>query len=158
MQKISKNQIKMIHILKNNLALEDTTYRGGLYVAFGVRTCNDLSFAQANALIGSMKRMLGIAELDLEKRRGLARREGFASLEQLEYIHGLWRQVSIYHGDAERERALRAFVERIAKVSDLRFLTTRGATAVISAMRRMRQKKTEMQEREESMKLAVEMS
>ncbi len=154
MKEITKAQIKMIHILKNTLALDNVSYRAGLYIVYGVRSCEDLNFDQASSLIMQMKKMAGENNLKHEMTQKLSNREGMATVKQLDYILGLWKKISQYHDQADRDRALRAFVERIAKVSDLRFLTKRGAAKVINALKSMLKRKTKTEMRIEAGKLA----
>jgi len=63
-----------------------------------------------------------------ERFRELAGRPGMASAEQLRMIEAIWEDLGF------RPSGLRRFVFRVAKVSDLRFLTSGDATAVIRAL------------------------
>jgi len=58
--KILPTQVKIIHIAKHQLGLEDSVYRDILAVQFGASSCLDLTSGQAYALIEHL-RSLGFA-------------------------------------------------------------------------------------------------
>jgi hypothetical protein len=58
---------------------------------------------------------------------------GNATPEQLEYIKGMWELAAVY----KTEKALNAFIRRVAKVDNIRFLNVQGAQKVILALRAM---------------------
>jgi hypothetical protein len=55
MNKITKNQIQLIHIAKNELGLDDDLYRDMLFNLFGERSSRDLTYAQGVELIDHLK-------------------------------------------------------------------------------------------------------
>jgi hypothetical protein len=69
-------------------------------------------------------------------RRVTPQERGGATLEQLEYIKGMWQKCARNKSEA----ALHAFVNRIAGVWTLRFLTVHTARKVILALRDMMSK------------------
>ena len=139
-------QIKKIHALKGALALDDDTYRAMLADAFGVGSSKQLDLWQAGQLIEIVEKA-AVANgwqprkaqpkkySDLSDRCG-----GMASAEQLRLIEVKWNAVSRAETTDDRRKALRSFVTRIAKVSDLRFLTAECAGKVINALKTMEKK------------------
>ncbi len=55
MNKITKNQIQLIHIAKNELGLDDDLYRDMLFNLFGKRSSKDLTYGQGVELIDHFK-------------------------------------------------------------------------------------------------------
>jgi hypothetical protein len=66
-------------------------------------------------------------------RRVKSEEQGAANTAQLEYIKGMWQKCARNKSDG----ALLAFVNRIARVKALRFLTVPTAQKVILALRDM---------------------
>jgi hypothetical protein len=136
---ITPAQIKKLHALKSVLELDDAAYRVALATC-GVETSKALSFSGAAELIDDLERK-AVSAGRWEKRPRPAtenRREGFASPAQLALIESLWAEVSTA---PDRKTALRHFVTRQAKVSDLRFLRDCDASKVICALKAMRTQK-----------------
>lgn len=140
---ITQQQIKRLHTLKNALGMDDATYRAALDNAAGVTTSKDLTISQAAGLIDdwqSKAQKAGVWERrtprpkkfdDLDSRRGVV---AMATPPQMRMIEGIWSDVSRATDPEARKTALRHFINRVAKVSDLRFLDRDGATAVINAL------------------------
>lgn len=144
---IARAQIKMIHCLKNALQLDDPTYRQALENRFHVSTSKDLTSFQAEELIRELKEIAVSAGRWTEQPPGKKKYEewegrcGMASAPQLRKIEIMWREVSRIDDQEGRKKALRSILERIAKVSDLRFLDAGGAGKVINALNAMRKRK-----------------
>ncbi len=142
---INPNQVKKIHALANRLGWDDAEYRRYLMEhseGFSV-SCKDLSEAEADAIIRRIEQeavAAGVWETRRSRSRyeDLAHRPGMASPKQLRMIEAIWAEKSWAHDPAARQAALRRFIFRIAHVQELRFLTSRGARAVIEAIRHMR--------------------
>lgn len=136
---IAPTQIKKLHALKTVLAMDDGAYRTAL-AACGVSSSKSLSYSGAAELIEDFE---GKAiRAGVWKRTGAPvnerRREGFATSAQLELIEALWSEVSTA---SDKKTALRRFVTRQAKVSDLRFLRDGDTSKVICALRAMQRQK-----------------
>jgi len=145
---IKPQQIKLIHTLKTALGMDDDQYRCALYEGFRVESCKELTFVQAEALLCSLKERAVAQGVWKEKNkpnrhRPLKQRPGYASPSQLDYIEGLWKDVS-RASEADRPRALRSFLMRQAGVSDLRFLTADKATSVLAALKQMKSRQQEV--------------
>lgn len=145
---ISPQQIKLIHTLKSAIGMDDDLYRCALYENFRVESSKDLTFVQAERVLGIFKKEAIAQGVWKEKAksdqyRELKRRPGYATPAQLSYIDGLWKDVS-RASDENRQNALRSFLMRQAGVSDLRFLTSEKAAAVLSALKHMKSRQQEV--------------
>lgn len=148
---ITPKQLKTIHALISALRLTDSCYREILWEKFKLKSSKELCMSQANCLIEEFEETAvkcGVWEKNpfKEKHQHLAGRSGFASLEQLVMIEGLWEMVSRMDTPESKAKALRGFLFRVAGVSDLRFLNKSGAGKVIIALRAMKKKQTEKKE------------
>lgn len=135
---ITKGQIKKIHTLKTMLGIDEAAYRERLKASFGIETSKDLSLHQAAAFIDELVEQAGPANARKasSKRVSEPARNGFASPAQIAFIKSLWRQVSRAEPEHQK-KALRRFVARQAKVSDLRFLRDKDASKIICALKAM---------------------
>ena len=111
------------------MALTDDAYRAFLDGVCGKESCADMSERQLAAVLRSMRRN----GFEQKPCRVKPEEKGMASAAQLEYIKGMWQRCARNKSDA----ALRAFVNRIAGVKSLRFLTVQTARNVILALRDM---------------------
>lgn len=144
-QPVSKQQIKAIHALKNAAGIDDDTYRAMLRDFGGVESSTALTLRQAEALIDELKRKVGQEpwrKLKGKRHGDMDGRPGMATAKQLRLIEATWDEVSRATNQEQRAKALRAFVGRVAKVSDLRFLDRQGAGKVINALEAMTRKKS----------------
>lgn len=135
-------QIKKIHTLKNALSMGEEIYRATLDQRFGVASSKDLNFSQAQELIDDLEEKavaVGAWEKRPRKQRygGTKQRKGMATDKQIGLIQRMWTDVSKAESDEGREKGLRGFLLRTAKVSDLRFLDSRGASQMILALKKM---------------------
>jgi len=152
--RITAGQIKKIHTLKGALALDDATYRALLSGYFQVASSKELSSIHASELITDLEHKAvaagkweqrdkfpassshaprqGKRYVDLETRRG-----NMASPAQLRMIEAQWTDVTRAKTPEDSKKALRHFLERVAKVSDLRFLDSQAAGKVINALTAM---------------------
>lgn len=141
---ISKHHIKMIHMFKNALKMADSTYIYYLFETFGVTSSKDLNSIQGEGLMLFLKDeaisagVWNYVDPEEKKYQKLKGRSGYATPAQLAFIEDLWRQVSRAKPEA-RDNALRAFLQRQAGVSDLRFLKGIHAGKVITALQAMKQ-------------------
>jgi len=127
---ISRNKlIQLIHVGKANMGLTDDDYRAVLEGVTGKQSCKDMTERQLVAVLRFMRRN-GFEQLP---NRVKPEERGRATLEQLEYIKGMWAVCARNKNDA----ALLAFVDRIAGVKALRFLDVNAAQKVILALRDM---------------------
>ena len=143
-------QMKLIHALKRvlNYDTNPDKWHVVLYDRFKVISSKELNVEQAGKLIDEMMAVAiegGVWEKKEDKRQRfnkLAARPGMASPEQLRKIEATWQEVSRVPEGTERVTALRNFINRVAKVSDLRFLDADGVGKVLIALKAMQAKKT----------------
>lgn len=143
-RKISGQQIKAIHALKNALVMDDASYRFLLQESAGVTTSKALTMRQAEALIQDLKCKAGQESWTRNeggRHADLDGRSGMATSAQLRKIEATWSEVSRAENEEDRAKALRSFIRRIAKVSDLRFLDRAAAGKVINALEAMKSRK-----------------
>ncbi|MDR1250626.1 MAG: regulatory protein GemA [Treponema sp.] len=124
-----KKLIQLIHIGKAKMALTDDAYRAFLEGSTGKHSCTDMSVRQLEAVLRAMRGN----GFEQKPCRVKSEDRGGANAAQLEYIRGMWQTCARNKNDA----ALLAFVNRIAGVKSLRFLTVRTAQKVILALRDM---------------------
>jgi len=124
-----KKLIQLIHIGKAKMALGDDAYRSFLEGVTGKNSCADMTGRQLEAVLRAMRRN-GFTQL---LNRVQPEEQGMANPAQLEYIKGMWQKCARNKNDS----ALLAFVNRIAGVKSLRFLTVHTAQKVILALRDM---------------------
>jgi phage gp16-like protein len=148
---ITPQQVKRIHILIRDLNINDATYRKILDIHYGVTTCKDMDWGQANHVIIILEKMLRINQCESstkqqaepipepvpERFSELDSRPGKASAAQLRKIEAMWADVSIVADPDARSRALRRFVARISGVDSLRFLDRDMVRKVINALNAM---------------------
>lgn len=136
-------QIKLIHVLKGALRLDDATYREMLAARFRKTTSKDLTHSEAADLIAEMEAHAvsqGVWRRK-ERRKKYDRygdRPGFASPKQLRMIEGMWKDVSRATTAEGRTIALRHFLLRIVGVEDLRFLEPEHVRKVVNALKTMK--------------------
>jgi len=135
-------QIKKIHVLKNALSLDESTYRSILLESCGAESSKELDSIEAQKLIDAWEEKaiaLGTWKRPPRKKKYEAnkRRQGMATDAQIQLIKDMWSDISRAEGEESQRVALRHFLTRTAKVSDLRFLDSRGANKMILALKRM---------------------
>jgi hypothetical protein len=120
--------IRLIHVGRGKLALTGDAYRALLRGATGKDSCAGMTVPELCRVLAAVK----AAGFRAEKRMPLKAGEtGKASPEQLAYLKGLWELAA----RVKTEKALAAFIRRIAHVDGIRFLDGRGAGKVILAVR-----------------------
>jgi len=124
-----KRLIQLVHIGKVKMALTDDTYRVFLDGITGKDSCAAMTIRQLETVLRTMRKH----GFDLAPRLVKPEEKGGASMSQLEYIKGMWAKCARNKSD----KALLTFVNRIAKVKALRFLTDHTAQKVILALRDM---------------------
>jgi hypothetical protein len=147
---VTPQQVKLIHTLKSALGMDDDQYRFALYEGYRAESSKELTFIQAEGLLRHLKEKAAAQGVWKERpgpgkksgHQGLKGRAGYATPSQLDYIAGLWNEVSRVP-EEQQAKALRGFLLRVAKVSDLRFLPRRQVSGVITALKQMRDRQQE---------------
>jgi hypothetical protein len=122
--------IQLIHVGRNKLGLPDDAYRALLRGASGKESCTGMTIPELDRALKTLR----AAGFRTEKKMPLKQEEiGRAKAEQLSYIKGMWELAA----RSKTEKALNAFIKRIAHVDDIRFLGVKEAQKVIIALRVM---------------------
>ena len=136
--KASRSQLARIHIAAKDLGLDEVVYRQVLINETGKRSAGDLTYGQARTVIEYFEKCgwIGNAVQGPTSKVQGESRTGFASPRQIGMIRGLWADLS-YAPKEKRDGALREFLWKRFRVSDLRFLSSEGASKVIVALQAM---------------------
>jgi hypothetical protein len=124
-----KKLILLIHVGKAKLGMNDDAYRAFLDGACGKDSASRMTIRELEHVLRTMRGQ----GFEQSPRRVKPEDQGMANAAQLEYVRGMWQKCARNKSDA----ALLAFVNRIAGVKSLRFLTVRTAQKVILALRDM---------------------
>ena len=124
------NLIKLIHVAKTKLGLDDEIYRDILKSTTGKDSSKLLTPAQLEAVLDRLKQLGFTVE---SNKTGV---KNLASDAQSKLIRHLWLQLyragQVKNGS---EKALAKFIENRVKVSALQFLSTESADMVINHLR-----------------------
>ncbi len=126
---ISKEKLGIVHIAKQQLGLSESEYRSILHEAAGVGSARHLDEEGFERVL---VRFESLGFLTLRQQRSYGHRSGMATPAQIEYIRGLWQQYT----DGQDE-GLERWIENKFRVSSLRFLDTRAAGNVLTALKAM---------------------
>lgn len=149
-RQINAKQIKKIHALKNQIGMDDDTYRAALNAQYGVQSCKDLTFVHAARFITDLEQKAGLVSGNgrnppgnsyRRKYENLRERDGMATPRQLRKIEAMWAGVSRAETEEARAAALRHFLKRIVGLEDLRFLESWQVRKVINALEAMEKQK-----------------
>lgn len=132
---LTRKQSALVHVAKKQLALSDADYRAILMHAAGVGSSRDLDGEGFEAVL---TRFLALGFTPSAKPPTYGERWGMASPGQVAHIRSLWEEYTDGEGN---DRSLGKWLFRIAKVSDLRFLTVTGARKAIAGLRAMVERK-----------------
>jgi hypothetical protein len=130
---ISRNQMKLIHVARRKLGLDEDHYRSALVQIGGVPSITELDKDGFAALIGYFE-YLGFKPLSA-KGPNYGDRPGWASFAQIELIRNLWHE---YTRGKAGEDELNKWLKRCWKISSLRFLRKECAPRVITALKAMK--------------------
>ncbi|MCL2197197.1 MAG: regulatory protein GemA [Treponema sp.] len=130
-----KKLIQLIHIGKGKMGMNEEAYRAFLSGSCGRDSTKKMTIRQLEQALKAMRKN-GFEHTALAVKtpnRVQPLEKGLATLDQLEYIKGMWAACARNKSEA----ALIAFVKRIARVDALRFLNVELAQKVILALRDM---------------------
>lgn len=125
------NTIAIINIARQQLDMEDDTYRALLTRVTGVSSLREMTERQKIAVVDEMKR------LGFRVRTG-GKALSASTKPYIRLVHALWKSCHRKGviGDGSRS-ALRAFVKNRSDVDDPDFLTYEQASPVIDALKAM---------------------
>ncbi|MGP9791301.1 regulatory protein GemA [Roseinatronobacter sp. NSM] len=130
---LSKKQIRLIHVAKTKLGIEDGLYRSILANLCGVTSSTELDQAGFELLMGFFEYQ-GFRPMT-RNGANYGPRPGMASYAQLELIRALWTE---YSQGRAGESELNKWLERCFKLTSLRFLGKATAPKVITALKAMK--------------------
>jgi hypothetical protein len=145
--KADKQQIKMIHILKSKLALNDEEYREHVAQCNqrGIRSSKDMTRSEAQNLLWRLTSIAngkGIRWTNWQGGRkkydDFGGRDERATPLQMRKIEAMWKDVSYMTTDEARETAFRKFMEKRFHVSDIRFVTQAMVHKIIKTLEAMK--------------------
>lgn len=135
---LHRRQIAVVHIAKDRLRMTDEDYRALLWEAAGVSSSRDLDGAGFRAVMNRFEALGFVAGNPKAPQYGA--REGMATAAQIGAIRAQWR--SWYDGEEEaRAQALRRWMERCYRVSDLRFCDVTTAQKAIEGLKAMNERR-----------------
>jgi hypothetical protein len=141
---IDSGQTRKIHTLKSALKMTDEQYRKLINLNFDPATSSkELTYKQAEFFITKLEE-IAVSKGVWVKHEGKGRyenlgcREGMATPKQLRLVEYLWKDVSIIKEPKNRQKALRAWLQKRFGVSDLRFLDRSVTSKVIYALNQMK--------------------
>lgn len=145
---LTKNQIKVLHVAKGQLALDDDMYRDSLEANAGVRSAKDLDYQGFKAVMEHFERC-GFKS-KLAKRPSVVppqsgtmegkRRVNMATAAMIRKIYASWWSLGgSYYEHGKELKALRGFLKKRFRVDHENFLTFEQAQGVIEAIKRIGQ-------------------
>lgn len=129
---IRKRELAQIHIAKQQLCIDDDTYRAMLWTVARVKSAGELDFAGRQNVLDHLKSK----GFKVRPAKNVKNTRPLASDEQSKKIRALW--IDLHAAGAVRdpsEKALAAYVKRMAKVSALQWLSSSQASAVIESLK-----------------------
>lgn len=132
--KITRQQLKLIHVARKDRQLTDAHYRDALVRIGGATSSTELDQGGFDAMMGYFD-WLGFRPREAPD---YGQREGMASAAQLSLIRKLWREYT--HNAYDGEDELNKWLLRSWKVSSLRFLTKEAARGAITALLHMKKR------------------
>lgn len=128
---MTRNQlIKLIHVAKRELCMDEDTYRQLLNTYAGVESTRDMDTKQLNQILDAMKN-IGF-KIRTHKKEKLT-----ATDDQSRKIRSLWLEMTEEGFIHDRtERAINVYVHRITGVSRLDWLNSSAASRVIETLKK----------------------
>jgi len=122
--------IKIIHVAKRELQMDEETYRQLLNTYSGVESLREMDIKQLNQILDAMKK-IGF-KVRTQKKEKLT-----ATDDQSKKIRSLWLEMADAGFIRDRsERAINVYVHRITGVSRLDWLNTSAASRVIETLKK----------------------
>ena len=135
-------QRQIIGFLRRALNLADDTYYAILEINYSAGSSKDLTYAEAEELIGQLRiNAVKSGALKASRFFGLDRDKKMASPKQLRMIEAMWKDVSFKETEEDRKTALNRFIYRITGKQRLRFLTAVDIRKIVNALNKMKEGK-----------------
>jgi len=141
-------QIRCIKTAVRQLGMDDATYRTMLMSVAGVKSCKELTDTSFDAVMRHLRgcgfdQQSGGYWAAKKKWDALGHRSGMATAAQLARIETEWAEMSWYWEPkkfATSRLALKAFIRRVVKVDDLRFLSFDQAAQILTVLGKLQRK------------------
>ena len=134
---VDRKKIALVQVAKQQLGLDDDTYRDILHRLAGVKSSKDLDEAGFKAL---MIHFEAAGFVSTAKKRNFGeRRPGMASASQVAKIRKLW---GAFTEGAGTDTTLGKWLEGRFKVSSIRFVASELAPKAIAALINMNERRT----------------
>lgn len=134
---LTKGQIKILHVAKRKLGLDEDTYRGALYAYGGARSSTKLNYDGFKNVMRHFERC-GFKSKGRKppiKKHG-KERPGMATPGQIRKIYALWMSLGGSYYKKDREwQALRGFLKKRFGADHENFLRFDTAGKVIEALK-----------------------
>ena len=131
MNTAQKQWVRMIHVAKTKLILDDNQYRALLTGACGLESSKDIkTWKQYESVMAAFVKLGFEYKKTAPKEK---RNPDWITWKQEKYIKGLWQLVGRDKSDA----ALNSFIERITGIAYIDWLMKPQAADVIVALRKM---------------------
>ena len=132
MSTLSRKQVAIIHVAKNQLKLDDEGYRAILRHIGGVESSKDLDPIGFELV---MQYMIALGFKSDFSKTFYGHRPGMATPAQINLIRKLWGEFTERAGT---DLTLGKWLSRTFKVSALRFVTSDQAPKIITALKAMK--------------------
>lgn len=129
---LTHKQISLLHVAKNQLGLDDDTYRAILVKVAGCDSAADLTQPGFTAAV---KYFTAMGFRSTWTKRSYGYRPTMATPPQIDLIRSLW--VKFLGREDENDIELNKWLDRFHKVSSLRFVDNKKAAKVISSLKGM---------------------
>lgn len=135
-------QIKRIHILKNQLGIDNELYHEML-ASFGVCSSKNLTETKAEILIEILNdKSKKVKPSKFKKYDDLSQRDTKMSTPlQLRKIEAIWWDICDSAENIKQIRSLRKFIKRQCKIDDIKFLSKREASKLIAVLEKIKSEK-----------------
>jgi hypothetical protein len=133
---ITKRQIAVLHVLKQQAGFGEDEYRDTLFRVAGVRSAKDLDQTGFEKVLEWFE-ALGYRTPRKPNRVNFGQRPGYATQKQLDFIGDLRPKAF----DHDTDQGFSHWLERFFHVSHPRFLSVKAAGSVIEALKAMDQRK-----------------
>lgn len=127
--KIREREIRLIHVAKRELGLDNDTYRDMLFALARVRSSSDLDWTGRKKVLDHMKAS------GFKVRNSPANKN--AKDGEYRKVRALWKELhAIGAVEHDTDDAVRAYVKRMTKIDDFKFLNGWQTRSVIESLKK----------------------
>jgi phage gp16-like protein len=127
--KIREREIKLIHVAKRELGLDDDTYRDMLFAVARVRSAKDLDWTGRKKVLDHLKASGFKVKLPPRSKN--------ADDARYRKIRALWSELKGRHVvEVDTDKAVREYIKRTTDKDDFQFLNNFQITTVIESLKK----------------------